>query len=199
MKGTNIKGIYRDVLSSNGKTLVDAGWKSNAIVEDYGRFLAALMKKDFTSEDKVGIEYMAVGSGSKDDAEFKSRVTSFFNSGNLDQPYKLGSEDYWVWAKKIDVNNIKYINKEGKEIDTVTNKLKIAVTFGENEPSKESLAFKEFALLGIDKKSNGTFNTDKMFFINYVDHGLITKDKSMELTRTIILTFPIEEAEEVNP
>jgi hypothetical protein len=158
--------------------------------------MAALMKKDF--ERQVGIDYMAVGSGSKDDAEFKSKVESFFEKGSLDQPYKPESKGYWVWAKEIDVGNIKYLDKAGKEVvgpDKITNKLKIDVKFEEGEPSKETLGFEEFALLGIDKDNAG-FVKGKLFFINYVDHGLITKDATMVLTRTIQLTFPIEEKKE---
>ena len=210
-----IKGEYRDVLSKNGEVIVDTCWKSNAIVEDYGRFLAALMKKDF--EEKVGIEYMAVGSGSNNDyAVFEGKVNDFFEEDELNEgksdPLEVGEkgkEDYyWVWAKEIEVDDIKYLNPaEDKEVDTVTNRLKIEVTFRKEEereqpePSEDTLEFKEFALLGIDRNTDGTFNknidgTFKMFFINYVDHGRITKDKSMELTRTIRLTFPIEEKEE---
>jgi hypothetical protein len=349
-----IKGEYRDVLSKDGEVIKDTGWKSNVIVEDYGRFLAALMKKDF--EGLVGIEYMAVGGGSENYVEFKEKVEEFFKlgrylfcwdsvpgddserllkyfkdehkivlgenvkitkpsdktiqifeaeisakitldevkatleigdlrtqdlkvkteedklniySGSWNLPHKPGSGDYWVWAKKIDVDAIKYlnpylfsigdgaledklnsdiipevlkekfrtkgiplsdtatvkktenkwvitdeekkkkylimkeveklniylcINLEGEEVDTVTNRLRIDVTFGKNEPLEETLEFEEFALLGIDK--DDTFDTDKLFFINYVDHGVITKDKNMELTRSIRLTFPIGEKEE---
>ena len=68
----NIEGKYRDILSRNGATLRDTGWKSNTIVADYGRFLAALMKKDY--EGQGGIEYMAVGGSDKGASEFKIRV-----------------------------------------------------------------------------------------------------------------------------
>ena len=194
-----IKGEYRDILSRSEEVIMDIGWKSNDIVEDYGRFLAALMKKDF--EQKVGIEYMAVGSGSKDYAEFKSKVESFFEKGSLDQPYKPESDDNWVWAKEIDADWIKYLDEKGEVIDNsdkiITNRLTIDVTFGKGEPSEETLEFKEFALLGIDKAGD-IFVPEKLFFINYVDHGLITKDKSMVLTRTIILTFPIGKEEVVS-
>jgi hypothetical protein len=190
-----IKGEYRDILSRNGEVIVDTGWLSNVIVADYGRFLAALMKKDF--EQKVGIDYMAVGSGSKDDAEFKSRVQSFFGLESLEQPYKPESKDYWVWAKEIDDGWINYLDEKDNVVDdsdkNITNRLRIEVTFGKGEPSKETLGFEEFALLGIDKES-GSFVQEKLFFINYVGHGPITKDKSMVLTRTIILTFPIGKA-----
>jgi hypothetical protein len=190
----NIKGEYRDVLSRNGKVIADTGWKSNTIVDDYGRFLAALMKKDF-GDKVVGIDYMAVGSGSANSAAFKENVIEFFKSGKLDQPYKPTPED-WVWANKIEAGTmIRYLDEKGNVIvdpNKITNKLEIKVKFGETEPSGDTLEFREFALLGIDKS-----NPDMMFFINYVDHGLITKDPSMELTRTIELTFPIGEHKEV--
>ena len=204
-----IKGEYRDVLSRNGEVIVDTGWQSNVIVADYGRFLAALMKKDFNG--LVGIDYMAVGSGSNNDyAVFEGKVNDFFDelNGGESDPLEVGEkgkEDYyWVWAKEIEAGDIKYVNDDDDEVvnDVVTNRLRIEVTFRkeeerkEPEPSAKTLEFREFALLGIDKTTVGTFNTDKLFFINYVDHGPITKDKNMELTRTIILTFPVGEKEE---
>ena len=188
----NIKGEYRDVLSRNGATLVDTGWNSNTIVADYGRFLAALMKKDF--EGQVGIEYMAVGGSDRGASEFKIRVEKFFNKE------ELTTDEEWVWAKKIDTGDMVYLDKDGNEISDPkvrTNKLRIDVTFAKDEPKLPgtTFTFKEFALLGIyEKPDEGTFDTDRMFFINYVDHGLITKDGSMDLTRTIILTFPFEDS-----
>lgn len=179
----NIKGEYRDVLMKNGEVIEDRGWNSNKIVEDYGIFLAALMKKDLK---EIGIEYMAVGGGSEDAASFKERVISFF---------KNESTDIWVWKKKIDaLKDIKYLDEDDKEIadPTIkTNKLKIDVKFSKSEPpgeepgDKTTFNFREFALLGIDGS-----NTDTMFLINYVNHGVITKDKNMVLTRTVNLTFP---------
>ena len=204
-----IKGEYRDVLSRNGEVIVDTGWQSNVIVADYGRFMAALMKKDF--ERQVGIDYMAVGSGSDNDsAVFKDNVVEFFNESKscpLEVGEKGKEDYYWVWAKEIKVDDIKYVNDDDYEVvkGVVTNRLKIEVTFRkeeereEPEPSEDTLEFKEFALLGIDRNIDGTFKknldgTFKLFFINYVGHGPITKDKSMVLTRTIILTFPIGKA-----
>jgi len=188
----NIKGEYRDILSKNGELIMDTGWRSNVIVEDYGRFLASLMKKDFN--EKVGIEYIAVGGGSEDYAKFKTKVASFFDSKEPDELPIPTPDKGWIWAKKIDADKIKYLDPEDKEVTKVTNKLEIEVTVKPNEPSEKTFEFKEFALLGVDiKKSDGTFATDKMFFINYVNHGVITKDKSMELTRTIKLTFPLGE------
>ena len=183
----NIEGKYRDILSKNGATLEDTGWNSNTIVADYGRFLAALMKKDF--EGQVGIEYMVVGGGDKGASEFKIRVKKFFKE-------ELEEEDEWVWKKKIHTGDMTYLDKDGNEIsdpEIRTNKLKIVVTFAKDEPPGGASDLREFALLGIYEDSGGTFDTSRMFFVNYVGHGLITKDESTELTRTVILTFPFED------
>lgn len=191
-KGMKIKGEYRDVITKSGELIKDSGWKSNSIAVDYGRFLAALMKKEF--EVPIGIEYIAVGSSGTghDFTTFREKVVEYFNDFNEDQPPEPGPT--WVWAKKIDLENIKYLNESDEEVDPVTNKLKIEVTIGENEPSEETFDFFEFALVGISEE----LDTGKMFFINYVNHGQISKDNSMKLDRTIKLTFPINNNEEEN-
>lgn len=181
-----IKGQYRDVIIRHGKVLQDRGWKSNTIVPDYGRFLAALMKKDF--QQPVGIEYIAVGSGSRDDAEFREKVIGYFNWLN-DEPAPIGpltTGNNWVWAKKIEPGEIEYLNDSENTVTDVTNRIRLEVKFLKNEPNDSTLNFQEFALLGIDK-----FDTARMFLVNYVKHGPITKDSSMELSRTIKLEFPI--------
>lgn len=186
-----IKGKYRDILASNGKVLQDRGWKANTIVPDYGRFLAALMKKDFYLP--VGIEYIAVGSGSLDDNKFKDKVIDYFNwideSPGPIGPLKTGNN--WVWAKKIEPGEIEYLDDSENMVPVVTNRIQLEVKFPKNEPDTGVLSFQEFALLGIDKDKNGKFDTDRMFLVNYVKHGPITKDSSMELSRTIKLEFPI--------
>ncbi|MFY1112648.1 MAG: hypothetical protein AB3K77_13355 [Methanosarcinaceae archaeon] len=195
----NIRGEYRDVLRKNGLIFEDRGWRSNTIVADYGRFLASLMKKDFSIP--VGIEYMAVGEGLGDVETFKQRVEDLFNSGELNKP--SGEEGKRVWVKKIEPENIKYLDSENNAVEsdsTITNRLRIETTFAKEEPDISGTPFllKEFALLGIEEKiidiegnPTSTFDTNKMFFINHVDHDLITKDKSMEFNRTVILTFPL--------
>lgn len=210
----DIKGEFRDVLSRNGVVIEDRGWKSNEIVPDFGKFLAAVMKKDFTEplnkddppNEKepiaVGIEYMAVGSSSEDQEE-KDRVTKFkdmavdffkgLNSDeqNADEP--LNKNGNWIWIKKIERREIQY--RDIKDTP-VTNKLQVDVVFKEDIPksNKKSLKFEEFALLGILKKeSDGTFDIDKMFFINHAPHGVIEKERDMIITRTVKLTFPIKQ------
>jgi len=185
-----IEGVYRDTLNSDDEVVVDTGWRSNTIVADFGRFLATLMKRDF--EKKVGIEYIAVGGGNGNDAKFKEIVASFFASKELKKPYK--TDGRWAWAKKIDVSDMLYLNDDQTVTGEVTNRLKIDVEIEKGKPVKETLVFEEFALLGIDE-SDGEPDTSKMFFVDYVNHAPITKDESMKLTRTIVLTFPLGEGE----
>lgn len=192
-----IKGEYRDVLSRNGKLLEDRGWRSNTIVADFGLFLAALMKKDFTKQ--VGLEYLAVGHGSNE-TNFKNCVKLFFAGKSVGQdplPIEYNIDDIeWIWAKKIDT--VSYLHDQHIQ-QGVSNELEITISMppGTPEtPNQEPLEFSEFALVGVDEKEGeseggSVFNVDKLFLVNYVKHGVITKDSKMSLDRTIHLKFPI--------
>jgi len=187
-----IEGMYRDRLYSDDGVVFESGWKSNAIVADFGKFLAALMKRDFGK--MVGIEYMAFGGGNGSDAKFKGCVKSFFDS-KKELPYMADDDGRWAWAKRIDDSDMEYLDKDDQIVTgEVTNRLKIEVFIDKAKPVTETLVYEEFALLGIDESSGGP-DTGKMFFVDYVNHKPITKDASMKLTRTIVLTFPLGEAE----
>jgi hypothetical protein len=194
-----IKGMYRDILKRNASVIFDRGWQSNKIVADYGRFMAALMKKEFTMP--VGVEYLAVGSGSEGEEVFKERISAYFTRLNEEPtfsgPLFTGENlEHWIWAKKIAEADVKYLNDLGDiSIDVVTNRLGFDVVFAQNEPSVETLGFQEFALLGIHRNSDSVFDVARMFLINYVSHGTITKDKDTELSRSIKLIFPISDVE----
>lgn len=183
-----IEGVFRDLLSSDDGIMVDFGWRSNTIVADFGRFLASLMKKDF--EEKVGIEYIAVGGGNGNEAKFREKVASFFASKDPNKPYE--ADGGWAWAKKIDVSDMAYLDDDQKVTEKVTNRLKIDVAIEKAEPVEKALVYEEFALLGIDR-SKGAPNINKMFLVDYKNHAdaPITKDASMKLSRTIVLTFPL--------
>ena len=159
------------------------------------------MKKEF--QPPIGIEYIAVGdSGTENDPDaFRTLLVDYFNW--LNQPGNSGprrENNHWAWIKQIEAGNMKYLDENDNEVppesQDITNKLKIEVIINEDEPSQDTFDFKEFALLGIAK--NGTFDTERLFLINHVSHGQITKDNTMELTRTIKLTFPINNNEEEN-
>ena len=192
-----IRGEFRDVLTRNGEIIEDRGWRSNTIVAEFGNFLAAVMKKDFQDDSNdtikpIGIEYMAVGSKSNTVDEFRSRVVNFFSEWNIKGPNFESNKPFgnpWIWVKKIDSGNITYLN--APDINQITNMLQITVDFSENEPdSVQPKRFEEFALVGILRKSDGTFDIDRMFFINHATHGIIEKTASMTITRTVNLRFP---------
>jgi hypothetical protein len=135
---------------------------------------------------------MAVGGGNKNETIFKTNVKSFFETP--DKPFEAVGGG-WAWAKKIDESDMEYLDDDKEVSGKVTNRLEIRVVFGEGVPVEEkTLVFEQFALLGIDKPE-GNPDTDKIFFVDYVKHGPITKDASSKLTRTVVLTFPLGEGE----
>lgn len=164
-----------------------------AIDEDYGKLLAALMKKDFSR--MTGIDFIAVGGGGTGgQADFKKDVKALFNGRKDDPavPLKLDGSR-WVWAKRIVPDKeISYLDDGDKVVKTVTRKIRVEVSFDKGVPSNESLDFSRFALLAIDFK-DGLFNPEMMFFVDYVSHDPITKDETTKLVRDIVIDFPVKE------
>jgi hypothetical protein len=161
-----------------------------AIDEDYGKLLAALMKKDFIK--MTGIDFIAVGGGgAAGQAEFKKDVKALFKELK-DAPLKLEG-GRWVWAKRILPEEISYLDEQDKVVKTVTRKIRVEVSFDKGVPPKESLDFSRFALLAIDSPKEGLFNPEMMFFIDYVTHDPITKDETTKLVRDIVIDFPVKE------
>ncbi|MCU0637208.1 MAG: hypothetical protein MUE87_01090 [Methanothrix sp.] len=164
-----------------------------AIDEDYGKLLAALMKKDFSR--MTGIDFIAVGGGGTGgQADFKKDVKAIFNGRKEDPaaPLKLDG-GRWVWAKRIVPDKeISYLDEGDKVAKTVTRKIRVEVSFDKGVPSNESLDFSRFALLAIDFK-DGLFNPEMMFFVDYVSHDPITKDETTKLVRDIVIDFPVKE------
>lgn len=185
-----IKGEYRDILRRNNAAIIDTGWRSNTIADDFGRFLAALMKKDINPAARAGIDYIAVGSGGNKPAEFKKRVVALFNrpGGVSGEPLEI-PEKGWIWAKPIDASRLEYLDSSDRESPSITNRIKVDIEFEENEPTQSAWDFEEFGLIGVDKGPDGRPDPDKLFLINYVSHGKISKVQSMTLTRTIVLKF----------
>ncbi len=168
-----------------------------AIDEDYGKLLAALMKKDYSKIS--GIDYIAVGGGgveapSGDPSAFKDDVVALFEGRSDDHSEPLKREGgRWVWAKKINpTQEISYLDDEDNVVTSVTRKIRVQVSLQSGVPSNETLVFSRFALMAIDFK-NGTFDTNLMFFVDYVEHEPITKDRTTKLVRDIIIDFPATE------
>ncbi len=96
-----------------------------------------------------------------------------------------------MWAKEILPGDLKYIDHLDIETSTVTQRLKIDINFTQAEPAQGTYIFKEFGLLGIDKDPQGKSIIDRVYFINYVAHGQVTKDNTMQFSRTVKLLFPM--------
>lgn len=198
----SFKGFYRDILSANDTIIRDAGWNSNSIADDYGKFLAALMKKEF--DQPVGIEFIAVGGSTNpamhNSTSFSDRVKTYFDT--VYNPTKQfdpsGAGDNWLWVKQIGANNVIYTEDGSTMAPGIADKLKITVDFEEQEPAFDQanpdadkyFTFNEFALVGVPQRNDNTYDTSKLFLINYVNHKDITKVGSMKLTRTLVLNFP---------
>jgi hypothetical protein len=189
-----IKGQYRDIIRYSTGDVRDSGWKSNSIQSDCGRFFAALLKKDFST--KIGIEYLVVG-GPIDPKKTtilypEDKVNTFSNGfkNRIINYFKDNIEDgnYWVYAAKLEENNISYYPPNTENGNP--NKLKISYTFEELSLEGKDYYFKEFSLIGIDILPNGSFKD--LYLINYVNHGIITKHKNLSWERSIVLTFPPE-------
>ncbi len=187
-----ITGKFKDIILRDGKMISDNDWTSNTIIVDTenhgdcGSFLAALVKKDF--KEITGINYMVVGSGSKDYKEFKDRISKTTQLKDIIN-FQGKSPDDWLWATEIETTDMDYLDgPDGNEVITkeITNKLEIRVTFERDKPKPETLNFGEFALIGSDGFGN---NLSKIFFINYVNHGIITKLANDTILRTVHLTF----------
>lgn len=186
-----IKGEYRDIISHRGVPFEDRGWRSNTIVADFGLFMASLLKKEYGS--LVGLEYLAVGSGTQNADAFKVRMETFFSNvhgGSSPNAYQEDSYG-WVWARKIEGSDMSFL-QDGNPTNDITNTLQISLDIEAGTPldgsgQAQTLEFREFALLGIDGTDSGTLR-----MVNYVNHGVITKDPTMKLTREIRLKFPVE-------
>ncbi len=190
-----VNGRYRDVLMEEGQVIDDKGWMSNSITVDFGRFLAAIMKMQWSDDWELRI---AVGKGSvtsttpKADADiqgFKNNIIESLKAGGV---HKFGT-DGWVWTKLIDPSiNVTYLDALSKPIDTITNSLQITINFGVDEPpclsSSDIFDFEEFSVLGRKEDSN---DVKDVFLFNCVKHGGIFKPQNMRIERTIVLTFPL--------
>jgi hypothetical protein len=179
-----VQGEYRDVVRRRGRVVDPGRWRRNRISLDLGPFVASLLKKRFSVP--LGIEYIAVGNGG-DESAFKSRVASFFQSGNLNLPFVSGTE--WAWAKKVTPEQIVYVDASGNKVldESCTSRLQVETVFERGQPGVDALELREFALLARDP------DRGELFLVDYVKHGTITKDQDMELTRTVKLNFPIGE------
>lgn len=184
-----MNGKFRDVIRDGGQVIEDRVWRSNAINEDFGRFLAAVLMRGDNGIASWGF-YIAIGKTNDTDiksrtATFKGNIESFFNKS--DAPF-VDDNGNWAWAKVIDSTMMSYSVLDKDIPSQVTNKLQIKVRFEQTEPDSSTRELAEFSLLA--RVESG--NCEGIYLVNYATHGTITKSGNMSLERTVILTFPLE-------
>lgn len=162
------RGLYHDRLITARGEIDDRGWRSNLIV-DRARFLiAGFMRGD----GPAGIQRLLVGRG----------LESW--DGAPAPPTRTAQElaDPAPFEIPLTSADIAYVNAAGDPTAGPTNRLRLVVTLGENEPPGEDpFALREFGLFG-------EFGGEP-YMINYVRHGVIHKAADATLIRTIQLVF----------
>ena len=164
-----LHGFYRDRLVAADGRVSDRGWRSNLIV-DRGRFLlAGFMRGDTAS----GIQMLRLGRG---DALWDAAAP----------PAPPRSTEGLVDPAPFEVTlapaDIDYLDATGATTPGPTNRLRLVVTLGPNEPPGEDpFPLREFGLFG----SFG--GTDYM--VNVVRHPVLFKAADATLERTIQLVF----------
>lgn len=169
-----LRGEYRDVLRDPGGRIVwDRGWRSNAIVGDCRRLLAAFMRGTPTVNGLLGLQ---VGGGLDAwDASGPPQATS--GQTALVDPHPFTAD-----ATKLTIDFL----DGGTVAASPTNKLQIQANLGNQVPNWPDANhptgnLREFGLVA----KLGTTTV----LINYVTHPVIAKDPASTLERTIWLTF----------
>lgn len=168
------RGLFRDrLIDPSGNIIWEKDWRSNTIVADCRRLLAAFVHGASTT---MGIQGLLVGTGS--DA---------WDTGG--PPAPSGSETQLLDSNPFLVGsaNIQLDYLHGNTVSaTPTNRLQVVATLGPGIPSwpdgnHVTGNLREFGLVA---DLNGT-----PVLINYVTHSVIAKDTTSTLERTIWLVF----------
>ena len=168
-----IKGCYRDVLTDSQRRVQwDSGWRSNLVVHNCNRLLAALMKRH---EGMDGILYWAIGEGA---ADWDSILPS-----PLLTTSRLTSE---VARQALAADGIVYLDDANEPIETPSPRLEVTAEFqGEDFVSNGFQPLREFGLFGGDAAEA----PDSGLMIDYVIHPRIDLTPGMALSRQLRLTF----------
>lgn len=141
----------------------------NTIINDIGKLIACLFKGQ---SGYNGLGYWAVGSGS--------------DGWDLQNPPSASPTDTGcvneIGRKAITPSDIKFIDADNRETNSVTNRLQITVTFTENECNG---VWREFAIFG----GNATSTLKSGIAINHKNHATMVKTNTMVVERQIRFTF----------
>lgn len=164
----NFTGEFRDIIRHrDGRVEVKEG--HNVIVKNIGKLIASLLK---IQSGYTGLQYWAVGSGSDSwDNTNPPQAT--------DKDTQLVNE---IGRKSISASNMVYLDDSNQPTSSVTNKIRVTVTFGESDCNG---VWREFALFG----GNATTTRNSGLAINHKNHAIMVKTNTMTVERQIIFTF----------
>jgi hypothetical protein len=166
-----VRGIYRDrLVDANGRLVGERGWRSNRVVNDCNRLLAALMK----GEPGVGgVLYLAVGEGEEawDGAPPQTSAGAS----------RLARE--WLRVP-LGASQIEYLGGDGVQ---PTDQLQITATLQGSVVPGSVKSLREFGLFG----GTATAAADSGLLINYVIHPRIDLTPGSTLVRELRLQFGI--------
>jgi hypothetical protein len=170
-----LAGRWRDVVrGASGEVRWDSGWRSNAIVGDCRRLLAAFMGN---SAGAVGIQGLLVGAGQAawDLPPGPAPAT----------PAQTATADPDPFLFPVGDLQIDFL-QGGTVTGTPTNRIQIVASLGPGVPpwpngTHPTSTLREFGLAG---ELDGD-----LVLINYVTHPAIVKDPASTVERTIWLVF----------
>lgn len=163
-----ITGEFRDIITyADGRQEIREG--HNIIVNDIGKLIACLFK---VQSGYSGLQYWAVGSGAEG-----------WDNTNPTQALATDTQlTNELGRKVISPSNIVFLDSGNSTTGTVTNKIKVTVTFAESECNG---TWREFGLFG----GNATTTRNSGIMINHKNHAIMVKTNQMTVERQIIFTF----------
>ncbi len=172
-----IRGRYRDcLLNPQGTLLWQSNWRSNRILNDCNRLLAALMKGETGLQ---GLLYWAVGTGQ---ASWDALMPN-------PQPTTTQLEQE-VARFPLAAGQIEYVDEQDHASPTTTPRLAIRLDLeGSALVSRGFQSLREFGVFG----GNATAAANSGLMINQAIHPRIDVSPGMTLSRTLVLTFTLSE------
>lgn len=170
-----INGLYRDRLWTRAQrsptaqlhSVRDLGWRSNIVVTQARRALAAFMKGE---DDVLGIRAIQVGGGD----------AAWDEEGATPPQASMTALVSPIDERAIAPEQIRYLDSTGEPSEEPTTRIQVTVTYGPGEPAPD-VALREFGLFG--ERAGGAY------MINAVRHPVIHKGPDDTLERVIRLSF----------
>jgi hypothetical protein len=170
-----LSGRYHDVLRDpTGRVVWDHGWRSNAIVGDCRRLLAAFLRGAPASTGLVGLQ---IGAGRSEWDALGTPAATPAQTALVDpHPFTVPAADLQLHF--LDVDTV---------VSRPSTRLQVHADLGPNVPDWPDGASHQLANLrefGLVAELDG-----EQILVNYVTHPVIAKDRDSTLQRTIWLTF----------